>query len=565
MINTETVTPLLTVSLLFWSTLVFASVATALDGRSRQILRLSWKAIGVILLATALWRVPWDGPFFHGLEYEDSYVYTVAGRQMAEDVLTPSSEPTVPFSFSVCAMGSINDCTVWEPFPEHLIGYPYVIGIASRVFGYTPAVGSIVNLMASLLSALLVFMLAFTIAGDPLIALLSGLLFAVVPVFAVYGLETSAEPFSCCCILLTLWFSGGLWRTDAMSALTQGFRWCAYTCALLLSQTVKREDALLAVALPVLTFFAISQRDRTSRGRVLRLTLMITSSVLALFLSFKMHLLATSQNEQELLRQFPLTGSRLSGFIWSFIESFGVLRWYGGSSLAVLGGILFAMRKRSLAVIPMMLLVTFIFVYASHIRGYYEMESGKVSPESALRFSMNLMGLWAITGGLGLGWLVRWLQLHRSIRSRQEFLRYSLCALGAALLLVSLVTTFYLRHDAVEDEANSRVIPALVAVEAASLGRSAPAFILTMDPLVVQMYADPNTRVVDLESLDMHTVDELLTSKDKLLLLKQNDRFMKEDLMRYGEPIRRILSLPSRRLDGGDGFSVSLIDTNEAR
>jgi len=35
---------------------------------------------------------------------------------------------------------------------------------------------------------------------------------------------------------------------------------------------------------------------------------------------------------------------------------------------------------------------------------------------------------------------------------------------------------------------------------------------------------------------------------------------MEADLDRYGEPIRRVLAMPSERLDGGDGFSVSLIE-----
>ena len=462
-----------------------------------------------------------------------------------------------PFSFNVCAMGSILDCKVWEPFPEHLIGYPYVIGLVVSLFGYTPAVGSIVNLGVSAFSAGLVFMLALVITEDSLVALLSGLLFAVVPVFAVYGLETSAEPFSCWCILLALWFCLRLWQTEAGSVVAEGFRWCAYTCALLFAETVKREDVLLALALPVIVLF-VSQRDKRARGRSLWVPMIVTS-VLALLLCFKIHLLATSQNEQYLLRSFPLTGARIFGFIWGFLSSFGVVRWYGGTCLAVLAGIFLSIRKRRFALLPVVLLVSFIALYATHVRGYYEMQSGRVSPEGALRFSMNIMGLWALTGGLGLGGVVRWLQLHHKLNLKDETSRHLLGGTGAALMLASIVTTVYLRRDAVEDETNSRFNPALVALRAASLDGPNPTFILTMDPLVVQMLAGANTRIVDLESVDMVTIDELIASKARLLLLKDNQRFGETDQKRYGAPLLRVLSLPSRPLGGGDDFMVSLL------
>jgi hypothetical protein len=550
---------LLTVSLLFWSMLVFAAAALVFDKRSHRIFRSSWKAIALILLATALWRTPWDGVFFHGLEYEDSYVYTVAGRQMAEHVRPPSNDLEPPFSFSVCAMGSMIDCQMWEAFPEHLIGYPYVIGLASRIFGYTPAVGSLINFFSALIAVVLIFMLALTIAEDPLIALLSGLIFAVVPVFAVYGLETSAEPFSCCCMLLALWFFVSLWRTERTSVVGQCLGWCAYTCALLFCQTVKREDAVLALALPIVLPFILPGMGGTFRRKRLWTGFVLMSSAFALILSFQMHLLATSESEQELLRQFPLTASRLASFIGSFLSSFWVLRWYAGTFLAVLVGIIVGVRKKGLALMPVGLLVTFIVLYASHIRGYYEMETGRVAPESALRFSMDIMGLWAIVAGTGLGWCVRHIQHVDALRSRERLCRHSLYWAGLSLLVVTFVATFDLKRDAIEDETNSRVTPAVVSTEAALIDGPQITYILTMDPLVVQMYAGSGTRIVDLESVDGTMLDALIASRRKLVLLKQNDRFMETDVKRYGEPIRRVLDLPSHRLNSGDGFTVSLI------
>src|SRR5579875_1267599 len=61
-----------------------------------------------------------------------------------------------------------------------------------------------------------------------------------------------------------------------------------------------------------------------------------------------------------------------------------------------------ACKGRDPSSIPILLLACFVLVYATHIRSYYEMESGHVDDQAALRFSMNLMGLWGIAVGLGL-------------------------------------------------------------------------------------------------------------------------------------------------------------------
>jgi hypothetical protein len=550
------VTPLLIVSLLFWSTLALTTISLALDKRLLTTLRLHWKAIAVVLVVTALWRIPTDGVFFHGLEYEDSYVYTVAGRQLAEHVGAPSQDLQTPFSISVCAVGDLKACQEWESFPEHLIGYPYVIGLASRAFRYTPSVGSIVNLLAALVSALLVFILALTIARDSTAGLLAGLVFAVIPVFATYGLETSAEPFSGCCMLVSLWFLVRLCDGEHTGFAIQASGWGAYTCALLFSLTVKREDALLALVLPAVIPFVVSRNGTLPHARRSLVGLVILSSVLAVLLGVKMRLLQTTAGEQELLRRFPLTVARFAGFVGSFLSSFLVIGWYGGSFFAVIVGAILALRRRDLTILPVVLLVAFIILYSSHIRGYYEMESGRILSRSALRFSMNLMGLWAIVAGMGLGFSVEWILGIQVIRSHQRLVQYSSAFISIAFLIASFITTLQLRRDSVEDEMISRVRPALNAVNAAEVDVPGPAYILTMDPLVVQMYGRPETRVIDLESVDTQTISALVEAKSRLILLKQTDRFTDVDLRRYGKPIRYALSFPSRVVASGLGFQV---------
>ena len=184
-----------------------ASLACFLtDPYLHTLLKTHWKPLLFCLALVLIWRIPTEGGFFHGLEYEDSYVYTVAGRQMAEHFRIEPSGPTLPYSINVCAVGSLTSCKLSDNYPEHLIGYPYVLSVLFKVFGYHSSIGSIANVVCACLVGILIFLLCMVIADDVIVAGSAALIFAITPIFAVWGLETSAEPISNGCMSLVLWF-----------------------------------------------------------------------------------------------------------------------------------------------------------------------------------------------------------------------------------------------------------------------------------------------------------------------------------------------------------------------
>jgi hypothetical protein len=174
---------------------------------------------------------------------------------------------------------------------------------------------------------------------------------------------------------------------------------------------------------------------------------------------------------------------------------------------------------------------------------------------------MNIMGLWAIVAGAGLGSFAKWLRRWEVVRSRTVLAVCLLSALSVVLLIASFVATSAQRGRLVEDEILSRVSPASSAVHTVEANIQGPVFILTMDPLIVQMYFRPDIRVIDLESVETETLEALIRAKSRLVLLKEMDRFTDADLTRYGEPVRYVLSLPSQPLAAGRGFEVSLIES----
>jgi hypothetical protein len=551
--------PLVVVATLFWVSLSASALSFATDQWLHGVLRAHWKLLLVLSALVLAWRIPTDGTFFHGLEYEDSYVYTVAGRQMLETRAPSLSATGFPYSVEVCDIGSLKACESWLPIPEHFIGYSYVISLFSRAVGYTPDIGSIVNIMAACAANALIFGIALFATNNVTMAAAASLVFAVTPVFAVYGLETSAEPASNVCICLVVWFylrsirafgsSEGQWR--------RWISWSAYTAVLLFSLTVKRENILLVLVSPLVLPFI---RDRVSGHRLSRSKLnlfMLFSSALALILSAQMRLAQTTLGEQTLLKTFPLTIEHLVIFILGFARSFMVNRWYGGAIVLVLLGSVLSLRRRGLLLVVVVLFYSYLFLYAIHVRSYYEMRSGRIDPEAALRFSMSVMGLWALLAGAGTEVV---LSKVRSTRFYLPHRRPSLI-LGSLtlsfLLGSSFVITEGIRNDGVEDETHVRIGPALSASSFTSEVQSG-SYVITLEPLVIQMYADPGVKVVDLAAVNPGTLRTLIEAEPKkhMIMLEENMHDTDADMARYGGQMEFLATLARSTLLRADGFDV---------
>jgi hypothetical protein len=167
----------------------------ATDHRFRQVVKCNWRFICIIVLLATLWRLPFERRFFFGLEYEDSYIYTVAARH-----LESGSQHCVPgnscYLATVCVIGSWESCKALETSSGHYIGYPFMIAVAFRLVGYSPTIGSYISLIASVITVVLIFFIGKMIDFEGITGAASSVIFCVTPTFAVYGVGTFAEPVS---------------------------------------------------------------------------------------------------------------------------------------------------------------------------------------------------------------------------------------------------------------------------------------------------------------------------------------------------------------------------------
>lgn len=552
------------VTTLFWGSVLTSLASFLTDSYLHSLLKVHWKLLLVCTTLVLIWRIPAEGGFFHGLEYEDSYVYTVAGRQMAEQFRIEPSGPTLPYSINVCAVGSLNSCKLSDNYPEHLIGYPYILSALFKVFGYHSSIGSIANVVCACLVGILIFLLCIVIADDVIAAGSGALIFAITPIFAVWGLETSAEPIANGCICLVLWFClRYVFVCPERSSRWHGFLiWCAFTSTLLFSLTVKRENILLPIVLPLVVFLMRFTNKSTHSSPIHRFRWMLVSAALALMFSLQLNLPQSQSSQIALLKQFPLTATELLSFLPVFVSSFFVVQWYGGAIILVLIGAIVASRQRNLALFPLILFVGYLLLYAFHIRTYYEMRSGSTDSRAALRFSMSLMGMWSILAGLGTASVLRWLRRTRIWTNHRVPVNWIVGCTVAAIVGASFFTTNYFREDVVRDELRMRIEPSLTAVQAADHDPKRQTYILTLEPLIPQMYANPSVNVISLRTLNDGVMKDIGFDQGVVGVLYLDEQIHRSpaDEERYKSQLEYLNQFRRTSLTSNSLFSIIQID-----
>ena len=499
------------VKTLFWASVLTSFGCFLTDSYLHKVIKTHWKPLLVSIALVLIWRIPTDGDFFHGLEYEDSYVYTVAARQLAGHFQIEPNGATLPYSINVCAVGSLASCRESDNYPEHLVGYPYILSVFFKLLGYRPFIGSIVNVVCACLADILIFLVCMVISEDVIVAGSAALIFAITPIFAVWGLETSAEPMANGCISLVLWLClryvavsperSSHWRTLLM--------WCALTSTLMFSLTVKRENILLPIVLPLFVFYLHCTRRDTHPFAIRRTWWFVLSATLAILFSFQLHLSQTQSSEIELLKKFPLTAAELISFFPVFVSSFLNVQWYGGAAILVVAGIIVVSRRQHLGLVPLALFAGYLLLYAFHLRSYYEMQSGTTDSRAALRFSMSLMSLWSILAGLGAASVLAWFKRTSAYKNHNTVFKWVAGVLVMLIASVSYFTTLYFREDVVEDEFRVRVEPSVAAVRTASQIGADKTYIITLEPLILQMYAAPTVNLIGLHDLNDAVIEEI--------------------------------------------------------
>jgi len=327
---------------------------------------------------------------------------------------------------------------------------------------------------------------------------------------------------------------------------------------MMLAVVVKRENILLAIWLPLISLFVFLHNKH--RPKILFLFVMLASMLTLLFAYQQLEVQHTMFSETGEYGEFPFSAKNMHILLPVFLKMYAQPNWYLGTGILVLGGIIVIFRRKSPFLLLPVLLLSYLLLYSSHVRSYYQLRIGDVTPFDMLRYSVNLMCLWALLGGLGVSagirCLTKWTE-HGTMRLLFNRVGVSVLFLMATF---SFITTCRMRDSLVEDEYFGRVKPARVAIDYATQYGLDSTYIVTLEPLVVQMYGPTTTRVVDLAVINDELIASLRSHGNRMIYVEQRSYRDSINAERYRSQLSSINKMVSTVLYTDEDLTLRRLD-----
>ena len=537
------------------------------ERQSLEALRNNWRWLGLILLVTLVWRLPFDGRWFFGLEYEDSYIYSVSARYVNSGARTCSPGNSC-YLTTVCVVGNRNSCRGSETSSGHFLGYPLMIAIASRLFGYSPAIASYLSLIAAMATTVLIFLSGKLIDGKTA-GLAASVIFGLTPVFAVQGVGTYAEPVSSMLVVASFLLCVRLLNSDTDSQRALLVNWLALTATAVLAVAVKRENVLLV---PVITLaglmFNLGRRDRAQRKRwLVNLGALTSGGICVVFAVVQLRIVTVVQREMVEYAVFPFNVAVLRTMLPLFLKSYASVSWYLGGGILVLLGLIASIRAKRCGIYAVSVLIAYLLLYASHVRSYYQLQNGDVAQFDTLRYSMNIAGLWSILAGLGFAFSVDTLTKGRfGAWLRRRSGRVILWLFVGTYVMSSWVLTNRWKEDMVSTELAIRIEPAEAALELVDDLGTKNTFVITLEPLLVQMLCREPVNVIAFPYLNGSLVQDVRRNNPEatFLYLEQAIYTSESDRERYRGAFDFLDGVQKERLSGNKNYVIYRINMPES-
>jgi hypothetical protein len=208
--------------------------------------------------------------------------------------------------------------------------------------------------------------------------------------------------------------------------------------------------------------------------------------------------------------------------------------------------------------LPLSLFTGYVLVYAFHLRTYYEMQSGTTDSRAALRFSMSLMSMWSILAGFGAAFLFGSFMRTRAYENHRALANRTTCLVVVVIAGAGFFATRYFREDVVKDEFRVRVEPSLSAVQTAINNGTPDAYIITLEPLILQMYEKPTINLINLHEMNDAVIEETGFDKGSSDLLYLDEKIYRNpvDAERYMSQLTCLSQFKRSKLADESTYSV---------
>jgi hypothetical protein len=239
--------------------------------------------------------------------------------------------------------------------------------------------------------------------------------------------------------------------------------------------------------------------------------------------------------------------------------------WYFGGGILVLVGLIASIRARRGGIYPISVFIAYLLLYASHVRSYYQLQSGDVTQFDTLRYAMNLAGLWSILAGLGFAYCAAVLAREPFGPWLQGWSGRIVWVLVGAYVLSSWVLTNRWKEDMVSDELAVRIQPTEAALEIVDDVGTQNTFVITLEPLLVHMLCRQPVNVIGFPYLTQPLVQDLLRDNPHatLLYVEQAIYSSPADQKRYRAAFDFIDGVHKTRLYAGNNYGIYRIDWSE--
>jgi hypothetical protein len=192
------------------------------------------------------------------------------------------------------------------------------------------------------------------------------------------------------------------------------------------------------------------------------------------------------------------------------------------------------------------------------VRSYYQLHGYTVTSFDTIRYSMNLAGLWAIMAGLGISTVILGV-FHIEIGERAKlWVRQIMWVCLACFVLCSWIVTDRLKEDMVAVEIASRLRPAEAALQAIERNGNPDTFVITLEPLLVQMLAHDPINVIDFKDLTAGLLEALRAENPNatFFYLEQDIHNTQADHERYRKSFNAVEDAHKMLLMDGDHYTI---------
>jgi hypothetical protein len=490
----------------------------------------------LIALAALLLAIPFKwhcGKVFFGLEYEDAYIFSVAGRLLSFGNFGSLEH----FIVAAPTIGSMSQPEVVQSYSGHLGGFPAILALLYRLLGYSTALACNANVCATLLVIPIIVRFSWVLFRSLGVAASAVAIYVFAPAINVFQGTALCEPTSALFVIGVIWLSAewcsgehtASWRI-VISAL------CGFL--LLIACSIKRENVLLVIvpfaAVSIEALIARSVKESLARGWP-----MLLGGVFSLMLAaFVFDVGGTALSEEAEFGAPAFSWSYFPRLGGALLHSLAQPCYFGIVAIFLLAGaVLVPWHSIRLGVwLPWLFsLALYSVAYLTHCRSYYFAAGETVRGLELFRYVSNVYPLLCPLGGYAL-----WKVICRLGRQKRD--RAFGTIVLTFVLIMTLFQTLRLRKAWSHEEERLRIIPAL------NVMRSLPpsSVLITAEPVIFQFLGAIDLKIIGLAALNarhQRAVAEHLMKNNVAFYFTQDDYESPVNAKRYAEALAWIRRL----------------------